>query len=68
MKITKDTTLKEILELDNAQEVLAKHNIPCITCPFAKMEMENLNLGDICKNYNIEIEGLLKDLQKIKKK
>ncbi len=68
MKITKNTTLKEILELDKAKEVLAKHNVPCITCPFARMEMENLKLEDICKNYNIKIEGLLKDLRKVQKK
>ena len=68
MKITKNTTLKEILELEDAQEVLSRHNVPCVSCPFAKMEMEKLTLGDICKNYNIKIENLLKDLRELEKK
>jgi hypothetical protein len=65
MKITKDSTLKEILEIKGAQEILSKHNIPCVTCPFAKIEMEKLRLEDICKNYNIKIKGLLEDLEKL---
>lgn len=67
MKITKETTLKEALKKKGAEEILLKHNIPCVTCHFAKMEMEKLSLLDICKNYNIKIEGLLKDLNKLQK-
>lgn len=67
IKITKNTTLKDVLEIKGAKEVLSKHNIPCVTCPFAKMEMEKLRLRDVCENYNIKIKGLLEDLNKIKK-
>jgi len=61
-KITKDSTLAKILELAGGEKVLAKHNLPCLTCPFAKLEMENLKIGQICKMYRIDLENLLKEL------
>jgi len=61
-KITKDTTLAEILELAEAEKILAKYNLPCLGCPMAKFEMENLKIGEICKIYNINIDKLLKEL------
>lgn len=67
IKITKSTTLKDVLKMKGAKEILSKHSVPCVTCPFAKIEMEKLRLEDICKNYNIKIKGLLEDLNKIKK-
>ena len=67
MKITKDTTLKKILEIKGAEETLSKHSVPCVTCPFAKMEMEKLKLEDICKNYSINLKDLLSDLNKLEK-
>ena len=63
-KITKDTTLAEILEIKGAEKILAKYNLPCLTCPFAKMEMERLKIGDACKFYNIDIKKLLEELNK----
>lgn len=68
MKITEDTTLAEILNNPEAKKILAKYNLPCLSCPFAKMEMENLKIGEICKTYNIDIEKLLNDLDGIYKK
>jgi len=58
----KNTTLKEIISVSGMEEILKKHGVPCITCPFAKMEMDKLKLGDICRIYNINLEKLLKDL------
>jgi hypothetical protein len=63
-KITKDTTLAEILEILGAEEILAKHGVPCVACPYAKMEMDKLKLGEVCKMYGIKLDGLLKDLNK----
>lgn len=63
-KVTKETTLSEILETPGAEKILAKHKVPCLTCPFAKMEMQNLKLGDICKMYGIDLEKLLEELNK----
>jgi hybrid cluster-associated redox disulfide protein len=64
-KITKDTTLAELLENPKGREVLAKYNLPCLGCPFAKFEMENLKIGEVCKMYNIDLKNLLKELNKI---
>jgi len=63
-KITEDTTLAETLSRPKIKDILLKYNIPCLGCPFAKFEMENLKIGKICKMYNINIEKLLKELNK----
>lgn len=64
MKITKDTILSKILEDSKNQEILAKYNVPCLGCAFMNLEMDKLTLGDICKAYGIDLEKLLKDLNK----
>jgi len=61
-KITKDTTLAEILKNPELVKILVKYNLPCLGCPLAKMEMENLKIGEICKMYNISVERLLREL------
>ena len=67
-RITKGTTLAEILKLPGAEKILAKYNLPCLSCPFAKFEMENLKIGDVCQMYRIDLESLLKELNGIYKK
>ena len=67
-KITEDTTLAEILKYPEVEKILAKYNLPCLDCPFAKMEMETLKIGEICRMYGINIENLLKELNEIYKK
>ncbi len=64
-KITKETALAEILRVPGAEKILAKYNLPCLSCPFAEIEIENLKIGDICKMYNIDLRKLLKELNKI---
>ena len=67
-KITKETTLAEILNYSNSREILAKYNLPCLTCPMAKFEIENLKIGDVCQLYGIDSKKLLKELnEKLKK-
>jgi hypothetical protein len=61
-KITEKTNLTEILNNPKLVEVLEKYHFPCLTCPFAKMEIENLEIGKICDLYGIEIKKVLKDL------
>ncbi|MFH1643087.1 MAG: DUF1858 domain-containing protein [Patescibacteria group bacterium] len=63
-KITENTSLIDILEYSGAEKILAKHNVPCVTCPFAKMEMDKLKIGQICEMYGIDLEKLLSDLNK----
>jgi len=48
-KITKDTTLAEILKCQELEKILMKYNLPCLGCPFAKFEMENLKIGKFVK-------------------
>jgi len=63
-KITKITVLADIMKLPKAKEILGKYNVPCLTCPMAKYEMEKLQVGQICSFYNIDLAKLLKDLNK----
>jgi len=68
IKITARTTLAGLLKNPKSREILAKHNLPCLTCPLARSEIENLKLGQVCKMYNIDIEKLLKELNRVFKK
>ncbi len=63
--INRNTTLKEILKIKGASEILLKHRVPCLTCPFADIEMDKLKLGKISKMYSIDIDKLLKELNKL---
>jgi len=65
LKISKDTNLAEILKLPGVEKILVKYNLPCLSCPFAKSEMENLKIFDICKMYDIPFEKLVKELEDI---
>lgn len=67
-EITKSTTLAEVLEIPGAEQVLAKHRVPCLTCPMAQVEMKTLTLGDICGMYGIDLDKLLKGLCELDKK
>lgn len=66
IKIIKDTTLSKILSKPGAEKVLVKYDLPCLSCSFAKQEMEKLKIGEICKMYGIDLKNLLLDLNKIK--
>jgi len=61
-KITEDTTLAEILNYPGIERILAKYHFPCLSCPFAKFEMENLTLNEVCQMYGINLNNLLKEL------
>ena len=61
-KITQKTTLADILKIKDGEKILAKHNVPCLGCAMAHMEMDKLRVGDICLAYSIDCGKLLKDL------
>jgi hypothetical protein len=65
-KITKDTKLVEVLNLVGANEILSKYHVPCITCPMAQIEMHILTLGKIALMYELNLEDMLEDLNKLK--
>ena len=62
MVISKDTMLSEIIDKAGAEEILKNHNFPCVSCPCAKMEMDQLKLGEVCEAYGVDAEKLLKEL------
>jgi len=64
MTIDKNSILAEILKNPKAEKILAKYNLPCLTCPMAKFEIENLKLGEVCKMYKVDIENLIEELNK----
>jgi hybrid cluster-associated redox disulfide protein len=61
-KITKETSLAEILKDPELEKILMKYNFPCLTCPMAKFEIENLKLGQVCEIYGIDAEKLINEL------
>ena len=63
-KITKGTILAEIVKDQKMADILTEHNLPCLTCPFGKLEMEKLKVGEVCQMYGIDIDKLLEDLNK----
>ena len=63
-KFTKDSTLAEILAFKGGKKILAKYNLPCLTCPMAKFEIQNLKVGEVGKMYGIDIEKLLGELNR----
>jgi len=63
-KFTKNSSLKEVLQDEKNREILEKYKIPCLGCPFARFEMENLTLEKVCGIYKIDLNKLLEDLNK----
>jgi hypothetical protein len=66
MKITKNTALAKIIKQKGADKILAKNGVPCLSCPMAEFEMDDLQLGEICKAYGLNLTKILKELNKTK--
>jgi len=64
MKILKNTTLDKIINMPKGEKILSKHGVPCVACPMAKFELSQLKLMDVCNIYGLELEAILKDLNK----
>ena len=67
-KITKNTTLGEVLKHPESYEILMEYEVPCLGCPMARFEIDSLTLEQITKQYNINLDGLLKALNNTIKK
>ena len=65
MKFTKETTLAEILKNPEAEKILSKYNLPCLTCPYARYEIAELRIGQVCEMYQINLKALLKELNQL---
>jgi len=61
---TKGTTLEKIMEMKGGEEVLKKNGVPCISCPMAPFEISELKIGEVCKVYGLNLEKILKELNK----
>jgi len=59
---TAKTTLKAILENPKAGQILIKHGVPCMSCPYASFELEELEIGKVCEMYGLRLKEILKDL------
>ena len=66
-EITSKSSLKNVLAVKGVEEVLDKYQVPCLTCPMAAMEMDQLTIGQICEKYHIEENALIDDINKINK-
>jgi len=66
MKITEKTTLAKIVEKKGTDEILAKNRVPCMSRPMASFEIEKLKIGEVCKMYRLNLEKILKELNKLK--
>jgi hypothetical protein len=62
--ITAKTTLAKIIEKKDAAGILAKNGVPCLSCPMAQFEIDELEIGKVCKMYGLNIKKILKELNK----
>jgi hypothetical protein len=62
MKITKKTKLAKIIDDPKIEKILNKYEFPCISCPFARYEMEELEIGFVCEKYDIDADKLIKEI------
>jgi hypothetical protein len=63
-KITSKTTLAKIIEQKGAAKVLIENGVPCLSCPMSKFEIDKLKIGDVCQMYGLNLEKILKELNK----
>lgn len=62
--ITEDTTIEEALsEYPKANDIFLKYGLDCAGCQVAEYE----SVGHACRVYGINLEALLKDLNKLGK-
>lgn len=63
-KITTETSLAEILDRPGAAEILARYQLPCLSCPLAAYEISQLSLGQVAERYGLPLSDLLAELNK----
>ncbi len=64
MEITKNTTLAKIMDEKGGVKTLMKNGVPCLSCPMASMEVDKLKIGQVCEMYELDLEKILKELNK----
>lgn len=61
-KVTPKTTLIKILDKKGSEEILARHGVLCLSCPMVSLEIDKLEIGEVCKMYGLNLKEILKDL------
>jgi len=61
-KVTKDTLIAVILKNPKSEKIVAKYNLPCLSCPLAAFELGELKIGEVCQRYGIDLKKLLNEL------
>lgn len=61
-KIGIGTTLAKIMDKKGATEILMENGVPCLSCPMASMEIDKLQIGEVCKMYKLDLNKILKEL------
>ena len=62
-KYTSKTKVSELTKDEKSLQILKKHKVPCISCPFGPMEMNILEIGKVSKIYGIDLKKLLEDIR-----
>jgi len=68
MKVDKHTKLGKIMKMKGMEKILTKYNVPCVSCPMAKMEIDSLEIGYVCKLYGLPEKEIILEINKILKK
>jgi hypothetical protein len=58
---TEETSLGELLQNPRALSILAKHGLPCLSCPAISFEMGSLRLSS-GKLYGPDVKAVIKEL------
>ena len=40
------------------------NGVPCLSCPMSPFEIDKLKIGEVCKMYGLNLEKILKELNK----
>lgn len=64
MRVNKHTKLGKIMKLKGMKKILTKYRVPCVTCPLAKAEMDNLEIGYVCSMYGLNEKELILEINK----
>lgn len=65
-KITGKTTLAKIIERKGGAKILMENGVPCLSCPMSKFEIDKLEIGEVCKMYELDLDKILKELNRLK--
>lgn len=64
MKVDEHTKLGKIMKIRGMEKILTKFSVPCVSCPMAKMEIDNLEIGDVCNMYGLKKKELILEINK----